>query len=129
VLDAGDALALLRHAAVDVVLCGRRHAPYVWPVAGMLLVHSGTAATLRTRAFTEPAYNLIRADADRISVQLRVPGAHGRSGELSARLAGGAIGTLGRSARAPVAGPRSGQPLSGPPKSGCPCHTAEAFGG
>jgi len=96
VLGAGDVLALLRHAAVDVVLCGQRHVTYVWLVAGMVLVHSGTAATLRTRAFTEPAYNLIRPDAGRISVQLRVPGAHGRSlgeyprgwqAELSARSA------------------------------------------
>ena len=74
VLDAGDVLALLRQAEVDLVLSGHRHVPYVWPVAGMLPIHSGTAATLRTRAFTEPAYNLIRANANTISVELRVPG-------------------------------------------------------
>ena len=50
VLDAGDVLSLLRHAQVDVVLGGHRHVPYVWPVAGMLLIHSGTVSTLRTRA-------------------------------------------------------------------------------
>jgi 3',5'-cyclic-AMP phosphodiesterase len=94
VLDAGDVLSLLRHLAVDVVLSGHRHVPYVWPVAGMLLVDSGTVSTLRTRAFTQPAYNLIRADASRISVELRVPGGEGQSlgeyprewpAELSAR--------------------------------------------
>ena len=74
VLDAGDVLSLLRQCEVDLVLSGHRHVPYVWPVAGMLLVHSGTAATLRTRAFTQPAYNLIRVEAGQISVQLRVPG-------------------------------------------------------
>jgi len=79
VLDAGDVLSLLRQLAVDVVLSGHRHVPYVWPVAGMLLVHSGTVSTLRTRAFTQPAYNLIRADASRISVELRVPGGEGQS--------------------------------------------------
>jgi 3',5'-cyclic-AMP phosphodiesterase len=96
VLDAGDVLSLLRQLAVDVVLSGHRHVPYVWPVAGMLLVHSGTVSTLRTRAFTQPAYNLIRADANRISVELRVPGGEGQSlgeyprdwpAELSARSA------------------------------------------
>jgi 3',5'-cyclic-AMP phosphodiesterase len=54
------------------VLSGHRHVPYVWPVAGMLLIHSGTASTLRTHAFTRTAYNLIRADAETISVALRV---------------------------------------------------------
>jgi Icc protein len=73
VLDAGDVLSLLRQAEVNLVLSGHRHVPYVWPVAGMLLVHSGTVSTLRTRAFTYPAYNLIRAEAGRISVELRVP--------------------------------------------------------
>jgi 3',5'-cyclic-AMP phosphodiesterase len=73
VLDAGDVLAVLRRSGVNLVLAGHRHVPYVWPVAGMLLVHSGTASSLRTRAFTEPAYNMIRIEPQRISVELRVP--------------------------------------------------------
>jgi 3',5'-cyclic-AMP phosphodiesterase len=79
VSDAGDVLSLLRQAAIGLVLSGHRHVPYVWPVAGMLLVHSGTVATLRTRAFTMPSYNLIRAEKSRISVELRVPGGAGQS--------------------------------------------------
>jgi 3',5'-cyclic-AMP phosphodiesterase len=79
VLDAGDVLALLRRARTDLVLGGHRHVPYVWPVAGMLLVHSGTVSTRRTRAFTEPAYNLLRVERDAVSVELRVPGGRGRS--------------------------------------------------
>jgi Icc protein len=74
VLDAGDVLALLRRCGVDLVLSGHRHVPYVWPLAGMLLVHSGTAATLRTRGFPQPAYNLLRVEGGRISVELCVPG-------------------------------------------------------
>lgn len=74
VLDAGDVLALLRRSSVDLVLSGHRHVPYVWPLAGMLLVHSGTVATLRTRGFPQPAYNLIRIDDGRIAVELCVPG-------------------------------------------------------
>jgi len=34
VLDAGDVLALLHQAEVDVVLSGHRHVPYVWPEPG-----------------------------------------------------------------------------------------------
>jgi len=71
VLDAGD--------VVDLVLSGHRHVPYVWPIAGMLLVHSGTVSTLRTRGFPHPAYNLIRVEAGRISVELCVPGGERRS--------------------------------------------------
>ena len=74
VLDAGDVLSLLRRLEVDLVLSGHRHVPYVWPVAGMFLVHSGTVSTLRTRGFSHPAYNLIRVAQRRISIELRVPG-------------------------------------------------------
>ena len=73
VLDAGDVLSLLRQCGVDLVLSGHRHVPYVWPIAGMLLVHSGTVSTLRTRGFPHPAYNLIRVEGGRISVELCVP--------------------------------------------------------
>jgi 3',5'-cyclic-AMP phosphodiesterase len=74
VRDAGDVLSLLRRCEVDLVLAGHRHVPYVWPVAGMLLVHSGTVSTLRTRGFPLPAYNLIEVKDGRISVELCVPG-------------------------------------------------------
>jgi 3',5'-cyclic-AMP phosphodiesterase len=79
VRDAGDVLSLLRHCEVDLVLMGHRHVPYVWPVAGLLLVHSGTVSTLRTRGFPRPAYNLIQVENGRISVELRVPGGERRS--------------------------------------------------
>jgi 3',5'-cyclic AMP phosphodiesterase CpdA len=79
VLDAGDVLALLRRCHVDLVLAGHRHVPYVWPVGGMFLVHSGTVSTLRTRGFPHPAYNLIRVENGRIAVELRIPGEGGRS--------------------------------------------------
>ena len=94
VLDAGDVLSLLRHSEVDLVLAGHRHVPFVWPVAGMFLVHSGTVSTLRTRGFPHPAYNLIRVAEERISVELRIPGGESRKlgdyprdwpAELSAR--------------------------------------------
>ena len=94
VLDAGDVLSLLRRLEVDLVLSGHRHVPYVWPVAGMYLVHSGTVSTLRTRGFSHPAYNLVRVAEGRISVELRIPGGGTRSlgdyprdwpAELSAR--------------------------------------------
>jgi 3',5'-cyclic-AMP phosphodiesterase len=79
VLDAGDVLSLLRQSRVDLVLAGHRHVPYVWPVAGMLLVHSGTVSTLRTRGFPHPAYNFVRVEDGRISVEVRIPGGEGQS--------------------------------------------------
>ena len=77
VLDAGDVLALLRDEQVDLVLSGHRHVPYVWPLAGMLIVHSGTVSTRRVRGFPDPAYNLVRVERESISVELRVPGGDG----------------------------------------------------
>jgi Icc protein len=79
VLDAGDVLSLLRRLGVELVLSGHRHMPYVWPVAGMCIVHSGTVSTLRTRAFPHPAYNLIRISEERIAVELCIPSGDGRS--------------------------------------------------
>jgi 3',5'-cyclic AMP phosphodiesterase CpdA len=79
VLDAGDVLSLLRQAGVDLVLAGHRHVPYVWPVGGMLLVHSGTVSTQRTRGFPHPAYNLIAIEQGRISIELRDPGGQRQS--------------------------------------------------
>jgi len=95
VLDAGDVLSLLRQCEIDLVLSGHRHVPYVWPIAGMLLVHSGTVSTLRTRGFPNPAY-LVRVEAGRICVDLCVPRGERRNlgdyprdwpPELSARVA------------------------------------------
>jgi Icc protein len=74
VLDAGDVISLLRQLSVDLVLSGHRHVPYVWPVAGMYIVHSGTVATYRTRGFPHPAYNLISVENGRIGVELKIPG-------------------------------------------------------
>jgi len=79
VLDAGDVLSLLGRCGVDIVLAGHRHVPYVWPVAGMLLVHSGTVSTLRTRGFPHPAYNLVEVEYGRISVRICIPGGERRS--------------------------------------------------
>jgi 3',5'-cyclic AMP phosphodiesterase CpdA len=79
VLDAGDVLSLLRRLHVDLVLSGHRHVPYVWPIAGMLLVHSGTVSTLRTRGFPQPAYNLLHVEGRRVAVELCVPGGERRS--------------------------------------------------
>ncbi len=96
VRDAGDVLSLLRQHSVDLVLSGHRHVPYVWPIAGMLLVHSGTVATLRTRGFPHPAYNLIRVARNRVAVELCIPAGERQSlgeyprdwpEELSGRLA------------------------------------------
>ncbi|MDX6645838.1 MAG: hypothetical protein QOK40_1565 [Miltoncostaeaceae bacterium] len=77
--DAGDVLALVNRRRVDLVLGGHRHVPWVWPLAGMLIVNSGTVSTYRARGFRRPAYNLSRVDRETIDVELRVPGGERRS--------------------------------------------------
>lgn len=74
VWDAGDALELLRSAKVDVVLGGHRHVPHVWPIAGLFLVHSGTASTWRVRGYARPSYNLLTLTGEQIEVETREPG-------------------------------------------------------
>jgi 3',5'-cyclic AMP phosphodiesterase CpdA len=68
VWDAGDVLEKLKETQVDLVLAGHRHVPYIWPIAGMLIVTSGTASTWRTRGYTPPSYNLIEITASEIKV-------------------------------------------------------------
>jgi len=70
VLDAGDVLEILAEHDVDLVLCGHKHVPYVWPVSGMLIVTSGTASTWRTRANIPPSYNVITVEHDRARVDI-----------------------------------------------------------
>jgi len=74
VADAGDVLALLGANGVDLVLGGHRHVPFAWRIGGLVVAHSGTAASLRTRAFPHPAYNVITVGPESIAVELRIPG-------------------------------------------------------
>ncbi len=74
VWDAGDVLALLSEAGVDIVLSGHKHVPYVWLLNGVLVVNSGTVSSHRLRGYVRPSYNVIEVTSDRITVTLRYPG-------------------------------------------------------
>lgn len=71
VWDAGEVLEILAEYNVDLVLAGHKHVPFVWPVAGVLVVTSGTASTWRTRSFTPPSYNMIHLASDHIDIEIR----------------------------------------------------------
>ncbi|MBN2025567.1 MAG: metallophosphoesterase [Actinobacteria bacterium] len=70
VWDAGDVLHVLREMHVDIVLSGHKHVPYVWPLARMYLITSGTVSTWRTRGRTTPSFNLIQIEGDEITVNV-----------------------------------------------------------
>ncbi|HVL81877.1 MAG TPA: metallophosphoesterase [Actinomycetota bacterium] len=70
VTDAGDLLAELTAAGVDIVLCGHKHVPYFWGLNGMLICNSGTVATKRLRGLTPPSWNELEVDATTIKVFL-----------------------------------------------------------
>lgn len=74
VWDAGDVLEVLRRSEVDMVLCGHKHVPYIWTVDKMILVHSGTMSTYRTRGYSHPSYSLIGIGHDKIEVSTCIPG-------------------------------------------------------
>jgi len=73
VWDAGDVLAELHETGADMVLCGHKHVPYVWPIAGMLVVNSGTFSSWRTRGFTKPSYNVIEIKPLETVISIRSP--------------------------------------------------------
>jgi len=79
VLDAGDVLEILAQHHVDIVLAGHRHVPYVWPVSGLLVVHSGTASTWRTRGAIPPSYNVITIDGENVVVEIIDSDGEGRA--------------------------------------------------
>jgi len=74
VWDAGDVLALLQEAGVQLVLCGHKHVPYAWFLNGMLIVNSGTVSSYRLRGYVRPSYNVIEIDDARMRVTFRYPG-------------------------------------------------------
>ncbi|MFQ5574596.1 MAG: metallophosphoesterase family protein [Terriglobia bacterium] len=87
VWDAGDVLRQLREAGADLVLAGHKHVPFVWPVAGMLIVNSGTACTWRTRGYQRPSYNIIEIGSETTTVSTRVPGEAKEAKEVYSRAA------------------------------------------
>jgi 3',5'-cyclic-AMP phosphodiesterase len=85
--DAGDVMAILRELAVDLVLSGHRHVPYVWSISGVRVVHSGTVSTLRVRGTMPPSYNVIEIDAEEVRIAMRQPGQGVEGEEALARFA------------------------------------------
>lgn len=74
VWDAGDVLALLDSAQVNLVLAGHKHVPHVWVVGDMLIVNSGTASSYRLRGYTRPSYNVLHVTEEEVTVTLVYPG-------------------------------------------------------
>lgn len=74
VWDAGDVLKLLRQYQVDLVLCGHRHVPYIWPVADILIINCGTVSSWRTRGNNKPSYNIVVITEDSIEIEIVTPG-------------------------------------------------------
>jgi 3',5'-cyclic AMP phosphodiesterase CpdA len=72
--DAGDIIEILAETGVDLVLCGHKHVPYVWEMAGMTLSTSGTACTKRTRGKTPPSFSVVRVLPDRVEIAMRNSG-------------------------------------------------------
>jgi len=73
ITDAGDVLAHISRIDVDLVLAGHKHVPFFWGVNGMLICHSGTAATKRVRGLTPPSWNELVVDASTVKVFLHYP--------------------------------------------------------
>ncbi len=68
-VDAGDFLYLLTRLSVNIVLSGHKHVPWLWNLNGMLLVHAGTATTLRLKAGIHPSINIISITDNNIEIK------------------------------------------------------------
>ena len=73
VYDAGDALEVLQHAGVNLVLSGHKHVPYAWRLENLFVVNAGTVSSLRLRGKTRPCYNLIEIEDRHVDVWRKYP--------------------------------------------------------
>jgi 3',5'-cyclic AMP phosphodiesterase CpdA len=73
-VDAGDILKMLVEDGVKVILCGHRHVSWTWGIEGMLIVHSGTMGSQRTRGMPTQSYTVLRMVDDKLTVILRLIG-------------------------------------------------------
>jgi 3',5'-cyclic-AMP phosphodiesterase len=73
VYDAGDALEVLQHSGVNLVLSGHKHVPYAWRLENLFVVNAGTVSSLRLRGKTRPCYNLIEIENTHVDVWRKYP--------------------------------------------------------
>jgi 3',5'-cyclic AMP phosphodiesterase CpdA len=73
VYDAGDALEILQHVGVNLVLSGHKHVPYAWRLENLFVVNAGTVSSLRIRGKTRPCYNLIEIEDKHVDVWRKYP--------------------------------------------------------
>jgi len=66
--DAGDFLYLLSTLNVGMVLSGHKHVPWLWNLNNTLILHAGTATTLRLKAGIHPSINVIHVNERQVKV-------------------------------------------------------------
>ncbi len=67
-VDAGDFLKVLIELRVGLVLAGHKHVPWLWNLNGMLILHAGTATTMRLKAGIKASFNTIDISKDEITI-------------------------------------------------------------
>jgi Icc protein len=73
VYDAGDALEVLQHCGVNLVLSGHKHVPYAWRLENLFVVNAGTVSSLRLRGKTRACYNVIEIENKHVTVWRKYP--------------------------------------------------------
>ncbi|MGQ9530270.1 MAG: metallophosphoesterase family protein [Candidatus Bathycorpusculaceae bacterium] len=74
IVDAGDVLWTLVSYGVDLVLCGHRHRPWIWNLAGLSIVYAGAVSTSRLRGFYQNSFNIINIEDGKVNVRLKIIG-------------------------------------------------------
>ncbi|MBD3254833.1 MAG: metallophosphoesterase [Candidatus Lokiarchaeota archaeon] len=67
-LDAGEALEIIRMHKVDLVCMGHRHVPHVWTMNGTTFLYCGTSASIKVRANEAPSFNHINMEGDDLEI-------------------------------------------------------------
>ncbi len=69
-IDAGEALEVIRLLKIDLVLMGHKHVPHVWRIGPTTLVYCGTTCSEKVRADEAPSFNYIKLDDNNLKVHV-----------------------------------------------------------
>jgi 3',5'-cyclic AMP phosphodiesterase CpdA len=79
VMDAGDILKMLTEKNVTLTMCGHKHVPFVWQIDNMIISHTGTVGSPRTRGIGTQSYVIHHFTDEKIEIQLKPLGEAGRT--------------------------------------------------
>lgn len=69
-IDAGEALEVIRLLKIDICLMGHKHVPHVWRIGPTTLIYCGTSCSEKVRADEAPCFNDITLNDNNLTVHV-----------------------------------------------------------